>query len=400
MDYVYRIFGCGIDYRAFKNAYKALSAERKSLLGRVAWRVWITLKLRYEVAFRSHPFVVNDSYELTRFEIPSLEVYLLVTCLDTCAGQKYQQFPEWLKQQSPSRCSSQDDCLALFEQWREDFGSRRNLKNLFIGLPLTVKDWLSSNIVIQRANKEFDPESIEQKPDEVVNRLFQYFYDLRRNEFTHGSYTHHTPRTEHIGLFDEWQICLFSGYQFDLGDGRTWTLYHRKGLDEATILRIIIQSVGLQILGLDAELSEQVIEVQLASYSRLAAVYGFIDEVRSNAHLLSLWSTFEENEKFRSCLTEVEIPSLQTEWSVALLEQFRYPSERHWQETVAQYQRYVDQLNYSIADFNTSNPVSQANQDCRLQLIKRFFEAQVGASDYKRVLEMPSRNEALNLELY
>lgn len=400
MDYVYRIFGCGIEHRLFESKYKALPIDQKSLLRRVAWRVWFTLKLRYEVAFRTHPFVADDSYELTRVEIPSLEVYLLVTCLDTFAGQDHQQFPEWLKQQPPSVCSSLEDCLVLFEQWRAECGPRRNLRNLFLALLPSVNEWLSDNVVIQRANKDFDPENVEREPDTLVKRLFQYFYDLRRTEFTHRSRTRHTPVTEHIGASDEWQISLFSGYKFKLGDNRTWTLYHRRGLDEATILRIIIQSVGFQMLGLDAELSKQVVEVQLASHSRLAAVYGFINEVKSNAYILSLWGNFEESEQLHSYLSEAEVPSLQTEWSTALIEQFRYPPERHWRQTITQYRRYVDQLNLAIADFNNSHPVSQTDRVDRLKTIKQFFETQTRVPGYNLVVEMPHRNEALNLGLY
>ena len=98
---VQRVFGCGIDGQAFKANYEGLSDENQFRLSRVAGRVWLTLQLRYEMAFYNNPFAWrNEEYSLRHIEVPSIEVYLLWTCLETLAGKPvHKNFKDWIKEQ-------------------------------------------------------------------------------------------------------------------------------------------------------------------------------------------------------------------------------------------------------------------------------------------------------------
>ena len=58
--YARTVFGCGVDKQLFQDRYEALDEEEQQRLERVARRVWITLKLRYETFTFSDPFQASE----------------------------------------------------------------------------------------------------------------------------------------------------------------------------------------------------------------------------------------------------------------------------------------------------------------------------------------------------
>jgi hypothetical protein len=116
-EITYKVFSCGVEGLTFKAHYAAIAEGECKRLDRVAWRMWLTLQLRYRAKFSSN-FALRgeDSLNLAYVELPSLEIYLLLTCLDTLAGDpEWPSFDRWLKKH-PVDCSlNTEGILDLFE---------------------------------------------------------------------------------------------------------------------------------------------------------------------------------------------------------------------------------------------------------------------------------------------
>jgi len=396
------MFCCGVEWKVFNEKYEAQPEEEQQRLRKVAWRIWVTLKLRYGITTRTHiPSMGWDAeFKFTHIEWPSMEVYLLVSCLDTLAGKPvYQGFDDWLKAQERFSNLDTDGVLELFQRYRKDHGPRQTLRQEFMNLPKDIKKWLSQNVVIQRSNQVFNPARIKQDPEILVKRLFVYFYDVRRNEFTHGSSTRQTTRAENIDPSDRsWTLSL-AGWEYATDKKRYWNLYHRSGLDEATILRVVIQAVVLQRLGIEPK--AEIIDKYITAQARLSALYGFLGEVDENARSLAWWPKFDETARnqFNILIGRGGIPSLDCKWPPILLERFiDCPFEKQPRHMTAQYQESVGWLNAAIANFNSSHPPlttdpSTDEWNDLMRAIKEFLKNQVKTPDYSFVLQTPYRKE-------
>lgn len=152
-DIVYKTFGCSFDQESFDKFYAARPAEERDRLNHVASRVWMTLQLRYRFTYEPNPTLRGgDWLLLTYTEKPSLEIYLLATCLDTLAGQPgNKDFDEWLAEQIlPDQVVDKTKISALYKNWRKEYGVSQPLKLLFKQLPSDLMNWLSNCIVFQK----------------------------------------------------------------------------------------------------------------------------------------------------------------------------------------------------------------------------------------------------------
>lgn len=404
---VQQVFGCGIDGQAFKTKYESLSEENKLRLRRVADRVRLTLKVRYEMAFYNSPFMWGgEEYNLRYVELPSIEVYLLCTCLDTLAGQPvHRNFKDWIRDQPSVTCLGLEEITHLYAQYEEEYGVSRNLRSLFRNLPRSVKDWLATNVRIRRSD-QFLPAG-ERDADELVNRLYLYFYNVRRNAFTHGSVSRHTLTADDIRepKDNEGWITPASGMDFVIDRDRpnqTWNFSYRLGLDEATILRMIIHASGLQML--EIEPTRELIDVNLRNYSRLNALYAFVSEVNRNAAAVSWWSKVADPgmDNLRAYLIYGGIPTLNSESSTVMADRYLDNTlESGLRQMTHQYLREISHINSAVSDFNESNPPSRDNRNPseRWQVINEFLAELVKAPSCKSVLKWPSKTEMTNLWL-
>jgi len=404
---VQQVFGCGIDGQAFKTKYEGLSDKNQFRLGRVASRVWLTLKLRYEMAFYSNPFARRgEEYNLRRVELPSIEVYLLCTCLDTLAGKPtYKSFENWLKEQPNIIDLGLKEIAHLHSQYLDEHGVSRNLKALFRTLPQSAKDWLASNVVIRRSDQPLSPD--QQNVDKLLKRLHIYLYNTRRNAFTHSSISRPTPIAEDVREPTDggWWVTPVSGTHFILYRDRPnqkWNLSYRQGLDEATILRIIIYAVVLQML--EIELTSELIDINLRNHSRLNALYAFVGEVKRNSASASWWTRIDDTEMtdLRLHLIYSGVPLLSTEASTVMVERYLdNPLESGLRQMTSQYLREVNHINSLVTDFNETNPPASKGYDRneRWQTIKEFLDKLVRAPYYNSVVKLPSRKEMANLWL-
>jgi len=399
MVYIRRMLGCGVGLKVLEAKFKALPEIEQERLQRVAWRMWITLKIRYQLAIYPNPMEgYEEELAITTAELPSLEVYLLFTCLDTLAGQNL-DFKAWLHRQPKVSGLDTSGIVQLYDQYLKEYGVTRNLLRLFENLPQSVKSWLVTNVIIQRQLPDQDPFSAlkaKKEPDVLIRRLFDYFYNFRRNPFTHSSVTRFTSVADDIRPANDKRNWVLArpGWGYRDKDNRVWNLFRPGTLDEATILRVIVSAAALQKL--EIEVTPGVIEAQLRNYSRLHALYRFLGEVQHNVDILSWWPHFDTQgkETLHSYLAHVGIPNLDSQWSSILLGRLitQYPRERGIYQVVVQYLDAVNRLTSAISSFNESNPPSSgASWDERVCAIKEFVEAQVQAPHYNVVIGMVSQ---------
>lgn len=212
-----------------------------------------------------------------------------------------------------------------------------------------------------------------------------------------------------IRLSDEtgWWVTPASGTHFPLErrhPNKLWNFSYRQGLDEATILRLIIHSVALQKL--DIPVTEELINLNLRNLSRLDGLYSFLGEIAHNANMLNAWTNIEERSKhdLKSYLLYVGVPVLNDQAASRMLD--RYDVDKDWETGYRQLnQQCIEEVNYLntlITDFNEKNPKAkpmQDNIDAHWQAIKRFLNELLAKSAAKWIIQLPITNEITNLWL-
>jgi len=401
---IQRVFGCGIDRQTFKTKYEGLPNKEKLRLERVARRLWLTLKLRYEVAFYRNPITwEKEGFTLTNVELPSIEIYLLCTCLDTLAGKPtYVEFGEWVKSQESTGSLDKNGIINLYNQYKDEYGIGKNFRNLFINLPPTVKTWLSNNISIHRSGHSQSAD--KSNPDLLMKHLYTFFYEVWRNTYTHSSVSQKTSIADDIvePTKDDasWSYppAWINFVLYRDKPKQKWDLTYRTGLDLATILRLIINTVALQILKIDV--TQESISTNLRNFSRLSGLYAFASEVASNSETLRALSQVDEHGLGNFCnyLIYVGIPLLQSTASVTMLNRYNteLPLEASLHKMTTQYLTDVNKLNIEISNFNTLNPPPEGPKDNspkRLQNIREFLEELLRTPVYQIILNGPPIGE-------
>lgn len=392
---IQRVFGCGIDKQTFKMKYESLSnPQEKMRLDRVAKRLQLTLSLRYRVGFyRSLIGQGQEGYTFTNKELPSMEIYLLCTCLDTLAGQpKHLNFDDWIEAQENIEFKNKNDIIKLYKQYNNEYGVGKNLKDLFINLPPIIKTWLSNNVAINRT-KQPQP-TTQTDTNKLMVNLYKFFYNLWRNPFTHNSDLPQASIANDIfepTKDDNWWSYPTAWLDFELDKKQGWELSYKKGLDLVTILRLIINVVALQILEIDV--TQEYISSSLRNFSRLNGLYAFINEVDHNSETLKSLSQFEEY-RLHNYLIYRGIPVLQSTASTTMIQRYdiKIPLEASLHRMTTQYLTDVNQLNSVISNFNGSNPIPESQEDNspeRLQKIKYFLAELAKMSSYLSILNGP-----------
>lgn len=406
---VQRVFGCGIDSNVFRARYESLRAEDQYRLERVAARVTFARRLRYEMAVMRNPFQgPYEDFELAEIELPALEVYLLFTCIDTLAGQAtYLDFRDWLTTRVHPDSMSTTDVTALYELYQDQFGVGRNIRGVFAALPEAVTTWLANNVMIREAGEPLTVPA----PDLplLLRRLYGYFYDIRRNQFTHSSSPQQVLRASPIdmsGQSDRW-VTPASGTLFVLDKRRPEKKFNfslREGLDESLILHVIIIASGLRILGIALDMP--LLEKNLRKVARLDALHSFMAEADYNARLLQVWSTVEEkaNLEFRTYVTYGAVPTLQTSATARVIEQFdnSLPLEAGMQQIASFYLGQIEQINSRVIGFNERTAVAKAGgkgAEERWTAVRDFLVMQTGIPGLTDLIHWPGRVEMTNLWL-
>lgn len=405
IKYVRKAFGCGIHIADFTNRYEALPEEEKDRLRRVGSRMLMTLRLRYQLAVSTNPFM--DGVEQHFFESsdwPSLEVYLLCTCLDMIAGQpRHKDFKAWVREQSLTEMLSIDDVIKLYESYQNTHGVGRNLRQLFENLPQVMKQWLANNIMIDEGKFSPVPHALPEDTAKLIKHLVNYFYDIRRSNFTHSGLTYHTEIADDIYAFDEnrheqWWAVDFA-FSFKNKPHKEALLHFRQGLDLATILRLILHTVALQKLGI--EVTQNIIQGHIVNYSRLHALYKFLDEVHYNASRMKHYAAITEQISSRHpiYIRKEGVSALSTTWAVRLSERLitEYSLERGLREVVLEYIAQVKELDNIITDFNKQHQNSIYRLGDEQEFVRSFLDTLTKSTAFNAVIEMPNRKSMTNM---
>jgi hypothetical protein len=402
------MFGCGLEPRLFQEKYRALSESEQDKLERVARRIGITIKLRYETSVYQNPIQgPNEQFELQHVELPALEIYLLVSCLDSLAGQAtYVDFGSWLLTQSLPKSLQLQEVTTLFEQYQTDYGVGRNIQNMLFNLPPLVKDWLTSNIAIREVDEVLS--TAKQDTSILLRNLYKYFYNIRRNQFTHQSAPKQVSRAGPVVFNDaeQWWVTPAAGTAFILDSRRPnkeWNFSYRKGLDETIILRVIIHAAALRIL--DIEFTQQLFAANLRNHERLDALYGFVGEVSYNANLLASYGRTGQQKNFelRTYFIYAGLPLLLTEATIHMLG--LYNAEQGWEsgmrEMTGQYLTEVQQFNLETASFNAAHPHKKSGESTtdHWDIIEKIVHLLIEGPNYSSILNWPSKVQMKNLWL-
>lgn len=381
-EYVRRAFACGSHHHEFKAAYDSADQDSKARLARVAWRISSTLTLRYRQDLITHRvFGFHDQWRAQN-EWKALELYLLVTCLDTLAGQPtFKPFDEWLRDQSVE-ITNLEIVTDLYEEYQDLFGVRRNLKRLFLGLPDSAKEWITQ-VLTYTTRRDYHSqtrgasENVERQIIRMFSRFFRY-----RNTYTHSSAADPPVVSQNIPLdptrgqwAEYWPAVLDE-------NGKKMYLYARDGVDEATILRIILVVVAWQLLQLDP--TRDVIVRNMRKYSRLDALFGLVYELARSANYVREWLGEEKEQHFWIFLWR-GVPRVTTTYAKAILERLEdNPFETGFRSWIQNYLSLAEELNRRIVDFNESHPpfddrVSDGSYDdlqaLRFPEIEMFLES-------------------------
>jgi hypothetical protein len=368
--------------------------------------MWLTLVLRYQLY---HHIRYASPSAIGTFEdadLPSLEIYLLFSCIDTLAQPpSYKAFPAWLKEQPEI-----EDLInvgrieQLYRRYSKEYGVGSNIRRVFDELPQPTVEWLSGKVRIETANEESSAATPLLDRDEVVGHVCEYFYRIRRNLFTHWSVSHRTYVAEKYKQSDSalellnmepftcWHLTPAT-WEYEI-DGKPWRMYLGEGVDEATILRVVLQAIVLQRMKIDV--TSAMVEAYFSGQLKQSALYHFYDEVMQNASVLHWWNEFEENGRgdLYLYLANAGIPPLSCLWSTILLERLvpDFKDEHALHQLIGKYVDAIEKLNTAIEQFDSLYPPKQ-DWDVRKKALGEFFESQTREVSFGFVMQMPSRNE-------
>jgi hypothetical protein len=396
-----KLFACGTDPKQFLKKFNKISNEEQDLISRVADRAWVTLLLRYETTINPAIFLgaggYSAQYQINVKELPSIEVYLLFSCLDTLTGSNYKNFEDWLDDQKITKKLSKEKIKSLYDCYKKEHGVTKYLRKLFSQLPVSTQDWLFRNICIIKEDGFIRDENKLVDRQKFLNALFHFFYGAR-NSFTHQS----KPQPSNISkdIFNpNHKNNFISGRSF-LINHKKWQLYYRYGLDDATILRVIIYTAVLQKLQI--QVTDDHINAHMGHLARLNSFIAFINEVQSNASYLEAISNLssEENNDLRSLIYHAGFHCLNNMATFEAIKLFeiKYTFESGMCNMAKSYFKLIVKINKKIIKFNKDFCSQQKNRKS-LDTIYDFIKSLIIENPFKEIKNWPKKTEMKNLWL-
>ena len=387
---IYQSFGCGIDRKYFQQCLENIDLKDRDKMYRAAQRFWFTTKLRHEASFWANPYVPRHKEASVIFsEIPTLEIYLLCTCLDTLAGKSHMEFDTWLELQNASsgKQFGVAQIIELYRKYKDEYGIGKNIKKLFINLPLAVKLWLSNHVIIRLENDQSPLAPIN--ADDLVILLYRFYFEIWRNAYTHSSISR---KVNTIGGMDEikgkpeWIIGLPSPIRFSSKSSKLWNIYYKSdSVDLSIILRMVVYSASLHVLGIES--TEELIENYLLNLHKTRHLYGILYEFRESFNLLDFWTKIRVRVDPLSALPYIMdalniyvsygVPTLAStslDGLLVILDQSD-TLEKELYEILSEHHRRINEFNTLIVSFRMANrSKSDLSDDEKIQLRNRIYE--------------------------
>lgn len=341
-----RMFGCGIDASVMNKMLLEMDKKEFERLLLVALRMQFTIYLRYQLHYSRNPFVgVPWDLQTEWKDLPSLEVYLLFTCIDALAGPpKYKDFKFYVNENAGRFRLFIRGIDWVYDEYMEKYGTGNNLRKIIFGLPDSAKSWLLKNVSIYY---EKAPLEIGSDPDELLKEIFRHFYRLRRLPFTHRAMSKPLYMEREIRIEESSWFMPYVGTR----------LKYKSGLDEATILRILTYVFVLQKLNL--KISSNLVDKYFHNQIRLNSFYRFIGEVSRNSSVLeSLIDLSDISGPQKNSLLIAGPPKLEFDSAMRAKKLFRLelPLESGISTFATEYIEKVKEINSSIKDFMDRYP--------------------------------------------
>ena len=365
-DYVSRAFSCGIAQQEFDAAFRRLGDTERTVLETVGWRAWVALKLRYHTRLAFHPQVDGNrgTFEIDQ-DLNAFEIYLLFTCIDAIVGSQHRDFKSWLSARNDFEHLDKAGLIKLYEDYLKAHGTGSTLRRAFRDLPIPVRDWLCENVHLTPVEEDWLQPTLDVQ--ELLRALFHYFYELRRNLFTHKSLALPAVQAKDLGNLadDTWTFPANLGeLRFKWRKGTSWRLSYRQGVDEALILHVVTHGLVLDMLGL--KVTEQTIAANVQKWRRLHTFHHFFNEVERNRTSVRAWWRAEEGKSRSLAWTSAfrGVPTLSTIWTDRALAVVdgSMPMSGLILPSVSSYRAHVVELNGRIEEFNeTHHPLDDRN---------------------------------------
>lgn len=352
-EYVRRVLACGSNFLEFRSAYYATDNETRARLARVAWRIWATLTLRYRQRVVTHRALgAYDPWRVRR-EWHALELYLLVTCLDTLAGKSvFVHFDKWIRAKQ-LESTNVEEFICLYQDYQNQFGIRKNLKQLFAQLPLCAKEWVVNVIDLVTEQEYFStPENLSLDVEGKIGRIFRRLFTYR-NTYTHSSIAEPPIVSNDLQVDPAKRAWVTYFLSAPDEKGRKMYVRMREGIDEATILRVLLTVIAAQRL--QVPISYELIESNVQKYSRLDGLYGLMYEMANNSDVIHDWTSDRREENYWPYLWR-GVPKLTCKYPEALLGRLLENTfERGLGTWLERYLTEVRRLNDLIERFNESS---------------------------------------------
>ncbi len=145
----------------------------------------------------------NTKFDGVDYDIEALVLYLLLTCVDTLAGQdEYKKFSEWLEIKKVSFSEEIIDLnwiKAKEKEHKEMFGIGRNFKNLLTdGISNQLKKRMIENFAVTKldnggVNKDSWKAWELANDNEKLKKIAKTLFEQIRNKYTHTSHRTFAP---------------------------------------------------------------------------------------------------------------------------------------------------------------------------------------------------------------
>ncbi len=385
---------CGVDEQHFERIYGECAPDVRQRVDRVAWRLTFTVRLRYQTEFTAdNTSLAVEGVHRYSTELAALELYLLVTCLDTLAGSRFVPFDVWWTRQDFNGLLEPTAVVDRYAMYQEEHGVGRSLRRLFAGMPTALKAWLCANVQVEGVLDDrdgFRPLS----DDDLVVTICQFFYEVRRNPYTHTS----TPSpamiaTElHEPSADQWTVPVgafgFRLQQPSAVRGKALQLSFRSGLDEGTIARVIVHAATLQYMGINVDATG--VETIVWSLVRLDGIQRLFGEVKGNALALDwLDGSDPDIRAYLYDMANLGFRLFRTRASAEVLATHLRdtPRDRATAEALSGYSRDVAVLNQQVLEFNRLHPALRHEAMSEGELVERQAAIRPFLSEMKDSVE-------------
>lgn len=258
-------------------------------------------------------------------------------------------------------------------------------------LPEAVSQWLRANTTIVQVGREQLTENAK-----VVTWLYKYFSLHLRNPYTHQSKIEEVRQSYPVTVNDNRSAWVRIHSNFILDPDRPnqrWEFHCRAGLDIATILRLLVFSLGLQVMGI--EVSQDVLEGYIAGLAKLDTAWGYINETRENSILLGRWcqQNWQDNELHMTKLSSQGLSQLKAHKTQTFLENLNrdVPSENRMRQFFLNHIKDIKDVNARINEIN--QVIGNPNFTERIEV---FLTEMLSNEIYLRIFHIEATTEYLN----